>query len=110
VSRIVTDSTPPDVPKDPETSTIFQIYKTIASPEDTSAFAERFRNGIGWGDAKKRLVDLLELELAGPRRRYETLMADPGRIDAWLAQGAVRARAKAREVLDRVRHAIGIAS
>ena len=108
VSRIVTDSRPPEEPKDPETSTIFQIFKTVASPEETTGLAERFRRGIGWGDAKKLLVERLELELAVPRKRYETLMADPAGIDALLARGAARARPKAREVLDRVRRAIGI--
>jgi tryptophanyl-tRNA synthetase len=110
ISKIVTDSTPPEVPKDPETSTIFQIYKAVASPEETTGLAERFRTGIGWGDAKKMLLDRLDMELAGPRKRYESLMAEPEKIDALLAAGAARARPRAREVLDRVRAAIGISS
>jgi tryptophanyl-tRNA synthetase len=109
VSRIVTDSTPADVPKDPSSSTIFQVYRAVASPEDTRALVERFRVGIGWGDAKQTLYEQLEAELRGPRGRYEELIADPTRIDALLEVGGARARVRARKVLDRVRRAIGIA-
>lgn len=109
VNSIVTDSLPPEAPKDPDASTIFAIYKAIATPEETRALAERYRAGIGWGDAKKALIDRLEVEVGEARTRYEALMADPSKIDALLAQGAVKARATARATLDRVRSAIGIA-
>lgn len=110
VSSIVTDSKPPEEPSDPEKSTIFQIYKAVASPEECAALADRYRAGIGWGDAKKALLDRLETELAEPRIKYDALMAAPSKIDALLAQGAAKARVTARNTLDRVRTAIGISS
>jgi tryptophanyl-tRNA synthetase len=109
VSQIVTDSNPPDVPKDPGASTIFELYRALASPEETRALAERFRAGIGWGDAKQALFERLEAELGPARSRYQAIIADPTRIEAMLATGAALARARARHVLDRVRRAIGIA-
>jgi tryptophanyl-tRNA synthetase len=109
VNQIVTDSTPPESPKDPDASTIFQIYRAIATPDETRALAERFRAGIGWGDAKAALVDRLEREIGDARARYDALMAEPEKIDALLAAGAAKARVTARATLDRVRHAIGIA-
>ncbi len=109
VNRIVTDSTPPEQPKDPETSQIFQIYRAVASQAQTRELAERYRAGIGWGDAKACLFEALDERLREPRERYEELMAHPERIDAALASGAERARAKARATMDRVRGAIGIA-
>ncbi len=108
VGRIVTDSTPPSEPKDPEASTIFQIFRAIASKEESAALAARYRAGIGWGDAKQVLLERLESELAEPRARYDALMADPARIDGLLETGAARARATARGVIDRVRRAVGI--
>ncbi len=108
VMRIVTDSTPPEAPKDPETSSIFQIYRAIASPSETEALRARYASGIGWGDAKGALYDALENLLAGPRARYEALMASPETIEAELAKGAARARPIARATLDRVRKALGI--
>ena len=110
VNRIVTDSTPPEVPKDPDTSHIFQIYRAVATADQAKALAERFRAGIGWGDAKNALYEHLEAELGEARARYDALMADRSRIDALLAKGAARARVTARATLDRVRKAIGIDS
>jgi tryptophanyl-tRNA synthetase len=108
VKRIVTDSTPPEVPKDPDTSLIFQIYRAVATGDESRAFAERMRAGIGWGDAKQILFERLDAELAPGRARYEALMAEPAKIDALLAEGAARARITARRVLDRVRAALGM--
>jgi tryptophanyl-tRNA synthetase len=109
VNQIVTDSSPPETPKDPDTSLIFSIYKAIATPDESRALADRYRAGIGWGDAKKALLDRIEAEVADARARYDALMADTTKIDALLAQGAVKARVTARATLDRVRSAIGIA-
>jgi tryptophanyl-tRNA synthetase len=108
INRIVTDSTPPEVPKDPDASTIFQIYKAIATPAECAALADRYRAGIGWGDAKNALYEMLEATLAEPRAKYTELMANPKRVDDLLAEGAAKARAVARKTLDRVRNAIGI--
>jgi tryptophanyl-tRNA synthetase len=109
VKQIVTDSTPPEAPKDPDTSLIFSIYKAIATPDETRALADRYRAGIGWGDAKKALIDRIEAEVGEARTRYDALMADTTKIDALLVQGAEKARKTARATLDRVRSAIGIA-
>ncbi|CAN5916270.1 hypothetical protein BH11MYX2_BH11MYX2_00680 [soil metagenome] len=108
VNRIVTDSRPPEEPKDPETSTIFQIFRAIASPAECETLAGRFRSGIGWGDAKGALFERLESELAPTRERYAELMAHPERVDALLLEGAARARTTAKKVLDRVRQSLGI--
>jgi tryptophanyl-tRNA synthetase len=73
-----------------------------------TALAERYRSGIGWGDAKKALLDRLEQEVGEARTRYDALMADTSKIDALLAAGAAKARVTARKTVDRVRAAIGI--
>ncbi len=108
INRIVTDSRPPEEPKDPDTSTIFQIYRAVATPADTEAFAARFRAGIGWGDAKAALFEKLDTELGPARAKYDALIADPKTIDALLAQGAAKARVMARRTVERVRDALGI--
>lgn len=108
INKIVTDSTPPEAPKDPESSHIFQIYRAVASAEQTRELAERYRAGIGWGEAKAALFEVLDAALAPARERYAALMADPAQIDRILADGATRARVKARATLARVRGAIGV--
>lgn len=107
VNQIVTDSRPPEEPKEPE-GTIFDLYKAIATPEESKALADRYRAGIGWGDAKKALLDRLEQEVGEARGTYDALMADTSKIDRLLMQGAEKARKTARNTIDRVRVAIGI--
>jgi tryptophanyl-tRNA synthetase len=109
VNAIVTDSTPPEAPKDPATSVVFKIFEQFASREATEELRKRYLAGISWGDAKAALADLLEPQLAEPRERYQALIAEPRRIDELLAAGRDRARALARPVIDRLRSAIGIA-
>lgn len=110
INKIVTDSAPPEVPKDPEASLIFQIYRAVASSEQTRQLSERYRAGIGWGEAKGALFEALDGALAPSRERYLALMADTRQIDAILASGAERARVIARQTLRRARAAIGVGS
>jgi tryptophanyl-tRNA synthetase len=108
---MVTDSSPPEAPKDPDTSTVFQLHKLLATAEESEALRLRYQSGIGWGDAKAELHRVMEERLGAARARYDELMTPEGRakVDALLVEGARRARAIAGPVLARVRKAIGIA-
>ena len=107
VFRIKTDSTPPAVPKDPDASTLYQIYRAFADAEQSRTLAEDYRRGIGWGDVKERLYDLLDALLAGPRERYAELTAHPKDIERILQEGAGKARAIAKPYLAELREAAG---
>jgi tryptophanyl-tRNA synthetase len=109
VNSIVTDSVPPEAPKDPASSVVFKIFEQCAPPEATEQLRRRYREGISWGEAKTALFEILDQQLAAPRERYQALIADPSHIDDLLAVGRDRARALARPVLERVRAAIGLA-
>src|SRR5881275_2211872 len=53
VMSIVTDSKPVDAPKDPDRSTIVQLYSLVASKEEVEEMREQFRKGgCGYGDFK----------------------------------------------------------
>jgi len=109
IGRMVTDSSPPEVPKDPATSTVFQLYKLLATADEIEALRARYVAGIGWGDAKAELYRVMDAKVAPARERYDAYMTEAGRveIDAHLADGAKRARAIAGPVLKRVRQALG---
>ena len=66
------------------------------------------RAGLGWGEAKQRLVAQIDRELGPMRARYEQLMNHPEELEAILLRGAERARAIARPLLDRLREAVGL--
>lgn len=108
INKIVTNLLEPGQPKDPDTSTVFQIWQAFATAEQTAEMRQAFADGIAWGEAKKRLFALIDEEIAPARERYEILMANPAEIEAELEKGAVKARAVAKPLLEKLRHAVGI--
>jgi tryptophanyl-tRNA synthetase len=108
INKIKTNLLEPGEPKDPEDSTVFQVWAAFASPGETRRMRREFENGIAWGEAKKQLFELVNGELAAARERYERLMDDPGHIEAVLKQGAERAREYSVPLMQKVRAAVGI--
>ena len=109
IAGIVTDSRAPGEAKDTEGSALFQLYQAFASKEETAAFARDFANGIGWGDAKAKLFERIDAEVAPLREKYEALVAKPGEIEAVLRDGAARLRKQyATPALARLREAVGL--
>jgi tryptophanyl-tRNA synthetase len=107
IMRIITDSKLPEDKKDPEESTIYQLYKHFAKETETAEFAEMFRaGGMGYGTAKTILFEKINSVLSAPRAEYERLMANTDEIDAILADGAKRASVVASETLARVKKAM----
>jgi tryptophanyl-tRNA synthetase len=109
VRRIPTDSTPVEAPKDPDASAVFQILAQFAPDDVVAETRGRLEaGGVGWGDLKNQLADVLEERLAPMRERYEELMEPGSDLDDALARGGEIARDRARRVLGSVRSAIGI--
>mgnify|MGYP001825272434 CR=1 FL=1 len=110
VKRIVTDSRRPEEPKDPDTYTLFLIYRAVAPAEDVAVLRERYlAGGVGYGEVKEDLAARLVAEFAEPRERYAALVEDGALLDGILAEGAERARELAAPVLARLRRAVGVA-
>lgn len=110
IMKIQTNSLGPDEPKDPETCTIFSIYKAFATPKETQDLEDRYRAGIAWGTAKQELFEYINEILKDPRERYEELIKNPGDIESILQKGAVKAREFSVPFLDKIRKSIGIQS
>jgi tryptophanyl-tRNA synthetase len=104
----VTDSRAPGEPKDPEGSALFQIYQAFATPEETQALRAAYAAGIAWGEAKQMLFERIDREVAPMRARYQELIARPGQVEDILQAGAARARERARPLMQRLRHAVGL--
>lgn len=108
---IKTDSTPIEEPKNPDQDSIFLLYKLFANEAEQAALAERYRaGGMGYGEAKQALYDKAMDYFQEARERRAQLESRPEEVEAILQQGAARARAKAREVLNRARTACGLNS
>jgi len=109
VMSIVTDSTPVEAPKNPATSTIFQLYSLFASKNEIAEMEERFqKGGTGYGEFKKQLFEKLWEFFAPMRKRREEILADKLYIDNVLSRGAKRANEVADQVMRRVRNAVGL--
>jgi tryptophanyl-tRNA synthetase len=109
VMSIVTDSSPVEAPKDPDRSTIFQLYSLFATKGETAAMREVYqRGGTGYGEFKKQLFAKLWDYFEPMRKRRTEILADPDYIDSVLARGAERANQVADKVMARVRAAVGL--
>src|SRR5436853_5901960 len=109
VMSIVTDSTPVGTPKNPDRSTIMQLYALVASKDEIEEVREQFRKGgRGYGDFKKQLFEKLWDYFVPMRRRRDEILRDKNYINDVLERGAERANAIAPEVMKRVRKAVGL--
>ncbi|MGD8174385.1 tryptophan--tRNA ligase [Marinimicrobium sp. ARAG 43.8] len=108
INKIKTNLLEPGEPKDPDDSTVFQIWRAFATPEQTAEMQQAFADGIAWGEAKKQLFELVNEHIGDARERYEALMNNPGHIEEVLQAGAVRARQHSQPLLEKLREAVGI--
>lgn len=109
IFSIVTDSRAPGEAKDTEGSALFQLYQAFADTDETAAMRAAFADGIGWGDAKQRLFERIDREIAPLRERYETLMAKPALIEEQLrANGALLRERRATPLMRTLRDAVGL--
>jgi tryptophanyl-tRNA synthetase len=109
VMKIVTDSTPVEDPKDPDKCNVFALLKLVASADELSEWEKKYRQGgIGYGQAKKRLVELL-IECFKPyREKRAELERNVDYVQKVLYEGAQKARAVAQKTLSRARKAVGL--
>lgn len=107
INRIKTDSSPADAPKDPNNSMIFEIYKHFADDESIQNFKSQFENGISWGEAKKQLFEMINLELEGPRVIYQDIINNPKKLEEIIQAGSNKARKVAQANLEKITKTIG---
>jgi tryptophanyl-tRNA synthetase len=109
VMGIVTDSTPVESPKDPERCNVFALYSLFATEEERQAEAARYRaGGMGYGEAKKRLLEAINTHLGPARQRRKDLAANLDYVEEVLRKGAIRAREEAQKTMELVREAVGM--
>jgi tryptophanyl-tRNA synthetase len=80
----------------------------LATSTQVAEMRQNYTGGnYGYGHAKKALLELILYNFAEERKRFDSLMADPKKIESALALGAAKARLTAKEVLQRVRAVLG---
>jgi tryptophanyl-tRNA synthetase len=108
VRSIVSDSTPLEAPKNPDTDTTFKLYSLLATPAETEDMRQRYlAGGYGYGHAKQALFEVIMQRFATEREQFNFYMNNLPEVDARLAEGARKAQAYGSEVLNKVREKVG---
>ena len=105
---IITDDVPLELPKDPDNSTVYKLYKLIASTDQSKQMANKLRaGGYGWGHAKKELSDLIIEKYKSPRDKFNYFMSNLNELDEILKEGSIKAKEVAQKTLKRIKEKIG---
>lgn len=108
VMSILTDSTPLEEPKNPDTCNVFNIYKTVANADQIQEMRDNYEGGnYGYGHAKTALFELLLDNFQKERELFDYYMENDNELEAKLVEGEAKARAIGFEVLKRVKEKIG---
>jgi tryptophanyl-tRNA synthetase len=119
VMGIVTDSTPVDAPKNPDTCNVVAIYKLFATADEVEKLSALYRNPMhdaesrdgkpfGYGHAKQMLLAKIDAYFADARAKRKHLAADPAYVESVLKAGVEKARVEARKTMAVVREAVGM--
>jgi len=97
-------------PGDPSKCPVWQLHQVYSTDETRNWVAEGCRTaGIGCLDCKQPVIDAVQGELAPIRERAQEYIDNPGLVRSIIAEGCEQARDVARETLDEVRQAMGLA-
>lgn len=108
IGSIVTDSTPLEAPKNPDTCNAFAIYKVIASKTQTEEMRENYlKGGYGYGHAKNAIFELILEKYKAERAEYSRLMANEQELENALRIGEAKAAERANAKLAQVRDIVG---
>lgn len=110
IRKIKTNSLEPGEPKDTEGCTLFQIWSAFADASQIADMRQQYENGIGWGDMKNSLFELVNDHLKEPRSKYEKLMGDMGYVEGVMQKGAEKAREEASQRIKLLRESVGFGS
>ena len=110
IMRIVTDTKKPGEPKDPGSTSLTQLFRAFSTDSQFEEFCSELRDGLGWGEAKKRLFQQIEAEIGPMRPVYEKYTANPALLEEILQEGAQKARKLSAPFLAELMDAVGLRS
>ncbi len=105
VMSIPTDSRGKDDEKEPDQLLLYQIHKLFNTSAELKA---NYRRGLGYGEAKKMLVEDIISFLEPMRTRRKYYEQNPKLVDEILMKGAIKANEIAMAKLQKVYEATGL--
>ena len=110
IMGIKTDSAEMNAPKNPDTCIVYQIHKLLLSDAEAKALADEYRNGLPYGEAKKKLLESYLDVFGTMRQKRKELEAKPEYVQEVRREGAKKASTVAKKTMERVRKAVGLSS
>lgn len=108
VKTIITDATPLEEPKNPDTCNVFKLYSLLADSNQIEEMRNNYiKGGYGYGHAKTALYELILTKFEKPRNRYNELMSNTDLLEKELQVGEAKAKKIAQEKLKQVRSVLG---
>ncbi|ERM81288.1 tryptophanyl-tRNA synthetase [Rhodonellum psychrophilum GCM71 = DSM 17998] len=108
INRIITDSTPLEEPKNPDTCNVFKLFSLIANPDQVADLRSKYLGGnFGYGHAKKEFLELILTKYKEERRLFDFYMNEPDQLEAKLIEGEAKARVIAMALLGKIREKLG---
>ena len=108
IMSIVTDSTPLEEPKNPDTCTVFELYTLLASKDQCAALRKKYEEGnYGFGHAKQELFELILQLFKDERELFFYYEENPDEVLRKLEEGEKKASKIGLQVLSRVKEKIG---
>jgi tryptophanyl-tRNA synthetase len=109
VMGVVTDSTPLKSPKTPEKDNVYKLYSYFATEEEKLTLTEKYlTGGIGYGDAKKLLLEKILEHFEPFRKKRNEIANNLDYVKDVLNTGAEKARAVASVTLNEVKEKTGL--
>lgn len=109
VMRIVTDPTPVEEPKNPDTCNLFQIYRLFLDEQGVEDLRQRYLTpGLRYGDVKQELFEVTRDFFAPYTEKRNQLLEDKEALRQILTRGAEKARYTAVKTLRKVRKKGGL--
>ena len=107
--KIVSDSKTPEEPKDPDSCSIFALYKLFTTEKQIKDMAARYRaGGLMYSTAKQELFEMYKTHFDPLRKKREEITVDQQYIETILHTGAEKASAIAKETIKEVRQKVGL--
>ena len=108
IKKIITDATPLEEPKNPDTCNVFALYSLMASEAQVAEMRQNYLGGnYGYGHAKKALLDLILEKFAKERKLYNYYMDNIEELETKLKAGEEKAEKIALQTMLKVRELLG---
>ncbi len=108
IKSIISDSTPLEDPKNPETDVTFKLYSLIASDAEIEEMRAKYlAGGFGYGHAKQALYELILQKFQKEREVFNYYMENRVALEEKLKLGEAKAKEIAENTMKEVRMVLG---